>query len=105
MTITETGIIPTFTLADRLRKARELTGLDQAPFAELAGVSRTTVSNAEQPGHRTSRLVIRAWATASGVSLDWLATGYEQYTPRDSNPEPAVLSDYRSDQRRWVLAA
>lgn len=93
MTILESGVEPTFSLADRLRKARELTGLDQIAFAKRAGFSRTTVSNAETGSHRPSQLVIRAWAITSGVSYDWIVTG--QYTPRDSNPEPAGLGDYQ----------
>lgn len=67
--------IPGFTLADRLRKARELTGLEQGPFAERALISRTTVVNYEQ-GHRKPReLYLRSWADAAGVDLHWLITG------------------------------
>ncbi|WP_179579517.1 helix-turn-helix domain-containing protein [Glaciibacter psychrotolerans] len=75
MTMMMTAIVPTFTLADRLRKAREITGLDQGEFAERAGFSRTTVVNYEH-GHRAPRtLYIRAWAEAAGVDLEWLETG------------------------------
>jgi transcriptional regulator with XRE-family HTH domain len=69
-----------FTLADRLRKAREVTGLDQAQFAELANMSRTTVVNYEH-GHRTPRRIyILAWAAASGVDAHWIETGVEIHT-------------------------
>ena len=76
MTITlSKTVVPTFTLPDRLRKAREITGLDQTAFAVLAGISRTTVVNYEQ-GHREPRpLYLRVWAEAAGVDLAWLLTG------------------------------
>ncbi|RWZ52946.1 XRE family transcriptional regulator [Labedella phragmitis] len=61
------SLAPQFTVADRLRKARELTGLDQGEFAARAGFARTTVVNYEL-GHRVPRaLYLRAWADASGV--------------------------------------
>lgn len=66
---------PEFTIADRLRKARERTGLDQGDFAARADMSRTTVVNYEQ-GHRPPRMIyIRAWAAAAGVSVQWIQTG------------------------------
>ena len=75
MTTLQTVKIPTFTLADRLRKARELTGLDQRNFAERTGITRTTVVNYEK-GYRTPRIIyIRAWANATGVDVRWLETG------------------------------
>ena len=69
------GIIPQWSLADRMRKAREVTGLDQTEFGERIGASRATVSNAERGNTTPSRLVIRAWALGSGVPLVWLETG------------------------------
>lgn len=68
--------VPAFTAGDHLRKARELTGLDQGPFAEILGVSRGTVSNYERSNteHRKP-IVLRAWALATGVPLEWLETG------------------------------
>lgn len=92
------GLIPAFTIGDRLRKAREVTGLDQATFAAEAGISKNTVSNAETGARRPSRLVVRAWAMRSGVPVEWLETGQApagepgpdggKYTPSDSNREP-----------------
>ena len=76
MTISyQPGIIPTFTLADRLRKAREVTGMDQAEFAERAGLSRTGVSKAERGDGVPRRSTLRLWALASGVPLSWIETG------------------------------
>lgn len=82
-------VIPKFTSGDRLRKARELTGMDQETFAELLGVSRGTVSNYERS--RTMRrhaIVLRAWAMATGVPLYWLEGGGVGEPPHRRVPPP-----------------
>lgn len=69
------GIVPEFGKGDRLRKARELTGLGIRDFADLLGVSHQTITNAEK-GHREVRqITLNAWAFHSGISAQWLATG------------------------------
>ena len=76
MTTSQGSTIPEFTVADRLRKARECAGLDQSEFARVAEISRTTVINYEH-GRRVPRAVyLRAWSIASGVDLSWLVTGH-----------------------------
>ena len=66
---------PEFTIADRLRKAREITGLDQGEFAKASNMSRTTIVNYEQ-GHRVPRAIyVRVWADVAGVSVEWIQTG------------------------------
>lgn len=67
--------VPEWTMADRLRKARETTGLDQGDFAAELGVSRGTVSNYEHGHVRPREVVLRAWAMRTGVSLGWLRDG------------------------------
>ena len=86
------GIIPQWSLADRMRKAREVTGLDQAEFGDRIGVSRGTVSNAERGNVSPSRLVIRAWALGSGVPLQWLETGKapDEPGPGEEAPRPGL---------------
>lgn len=69
------GRIPTWTRADRLRKAREVAGLDQTALGQHIGVSRGTVSNAERGTVEPRRSVIMAWAMATGVPLTWIETG------------------------------
>lgn len=66
------GVIPEFTFGDRLRKARELTGLEQKDFAAEIGISRTSVSNAETGANRPHQITIKAWALRTGVNMDWL---------------------------------
>lgn len=76
MTISEQGgpLVPQWTFEDRLRKARELTGMTQAEFAKHIGVGRNTVVSAEKGG-TVRRITLNAWALASGVSAEWLLTG------------------------------
>jgi transcriptional regulator with XRE-family HTH domain len=96
-----TTTVPVFTLADRLRKAREVLGVDQAELAEILGVSRSSVSNAETGSAVPRRITMRAWAEATGVPLEWLTTG--EWAPRGSNPQP---TDWVSAQvRGWPAAA
>jgi len=72
-----TGQVPEWSIEDRLRKARDLTGLDQDEFAELIGVSRGTVSSYERGSDTHKRPYLLAWAMGSGVSYEWLVTGRE----------------------------
>ena len=44
MSISVTGVTPQWTVGDRLRKAREMIGLDRAELAEQIGISRNTVT-------------------------------------------------------------
>jgi transcriptional regulator with XRE-family HTH domain len=72
MTTATSGVVPQWTLGDRLRKARELTGLDRGEFAVDLGVSRNTVVNYEHAKVNPRKPVLIAWAMKCGVSLDWL---------------------------------
>lgn len=71
------GTVPRYTQADRLRKAREVTGLDQGQFAAAIGISRASVANYEHGRRVPGPLYVRAWAEVSGVDEVWLKTGDE----------------------------
>ena len=100
------AVAPRFTIADRLRKARESAGLEQGQLAADIDVSRSTIGNYESARVTPRRIVLRAWALRTGVPLEWLERGEgETHEPwpggsvaaptedecaaRDSNPEPA----------------
>lgn len=89
------GVVPEFTIGDRLRKAREHLGMEQGPFADLIGVSRGSVSNYERGMiDRYRPIVMRAWARETGVSLGWLETGQGSPTPPAPGlPAPADALD------------
>lgn len=94
--IAHDGLVPDFLLPDRLRKAREITGLDQFEFADEIGVSRQSISGYERGTTRPRRIVLKAYALRTGVSLTWLETGSAATGPdggrpqQDSNLQPTV---------------
>lgn len=103
MTENDRDGIPTFTIGDRLRKARETTGLDQATFAAEIGVSRQTVSNAETEHVRPLHITLLAWAARTGVPLAWLETGELPARPgHPGHPGRRGLIDSRPRARQAV---
>lgn len=62
-------------MSDRLRKARELTGMSQGQFAKQIDISQRTVSNYEAGAVEPRTIVVKQWALRSGVNYDWLETG------------------------------
>lgn len=99
------GRAPSFTIGDRLRKARTTMPepMDVRPFAALLGISSNTVTNYElenTPADRMKPVILKAWAMATGVSFEWLINGetpspsgdgVSARAPRDSNPRPSDL--------------
>ena len=76
MTIsTETRRYPAFTMGDRLRKARELTGMDRKEFAETIGIHRDSLAKYEADKQPPRPPVVAAWALSTGVDVGWLRTG------------------------------
>ncbi|WP_159233465.1 helix-turn-helix transcriptional regulator [Mycolicibacterium vanbaalenii] len=71
----ESGSVPQIEVRHRLRIAREHAGLEQDQLAELIGVSRNTVGNAEKGRVQPRRITINAWALACGVPASWISTG------------------------------
>ena len=91
----EPGRVPQWTIGDRLRKAREDAGLDQGQLAEAMEVSRKTIGNNETGRVQPRRIVVRAWALATGVSFDWLWDGT---TPSPGMEQPRDLEDRGAGQ-------
>lgn len=63
------------TIGDRLRKARELTGMTKEEFAEKTEISRTVVANLESGVGPYKQPYLITWAHFTGASLEWLKTG------------------------------
>lgn len=61
-----------------------MTGLGVREFAALIGVSTSTVTSAELDKRQTRKLLLNAWALATGVPVQWLETGEEP----DAGPDP-----------------
>lgn len=63
---------PTWTLGDRMAKARKVARIGSSEMGERLGVTRTSVGNWESGRHVPSALVLRVWAEETGVPLWWL---------------------------------
>lgn len=78
------GVVPQWTIGDRLRKARSLTGLTTHQFADEIGVSQKTISDAECDKRGVPRkILLNAYAMRTGVPVAWLLDGE---VPRDNTP-------------------
>ncbi|WP_010542570.1 helix-turn-helix transcriptional regulator [Dietzia alimentaria] len=78
------GHIPQIVLRHRLRIAREEAGLGVSELAERMGVARNTVGNAEAGKGVPRKVVLNAWALATGVDIEWLVTGE---SPHQGDPD------------------
>lgn len=82
------GAVPTWTVGDRLRKAREITGLDRQAFAADLEISRNTLAKYETGDAVPPRTLLLAWAMRTGVSVEWLTGGFDG--PNDTDGIPAT---------------
>lgn len=100
-----TGHVPEWNLQDRLRKARESAGLDQAELADRIGVARTTVGHYERGLTTPKRPLLLSWALATGVPSDWLETGKES-PDGDGSPGGVVVRHQGLEPRtRWLIGS
>lgn len=82
----DSGNVPPIEVRHRLRIAREYAELEQDELAELIGVSRNTIGNAEKGRVQPRRITLNAWALACGVPVSWLIAGGEQSGGPGSGP-------------------
>lgn len=68
-------ITPKWTVGDRLRKARSLTGMTVDEFARHVLISPKTVNNYEGDRVKPRALVMEKWAAVTKVSVKWLESG------------------------------
>ncbi|WP_456821125.1 helix-turn-helix domain-containing protein [Cellulomonas sp. URHB0016] len=84
-------VIPDWTLADKLRKARQRTGADQRTFAEQLGVTSSAYAQWEA-GRATPRdlvTIAKRVEAATDVDARWLLGLEVGWRPRqDSNLQP-----------------
>lgn len=87
----------TWTLGDKIAKARRYAGLEQDELGAAVGVSRALVSKWERDKSEPTISQVRLVAQATGVSFDWLTTiGYRCMSPLHS------VSD-GDDQQMWLM--
>ena len=85
--------VPTWTPADRLRKAREYSGLSQLELATKSKLSRQTITNAERGFGVTTTRTFEAISEATGVNLLWLRTGQRPGSTDSWLPAPGAVDD------------
>ena len=98
------GQIPEWRVQDRLKRAREHAGLSQVELAQVIGVSRATLGNAEQGVRDLKRPALIAISFATGVSLEWLENGE---TPGGGEPTGGELVRHQGIEPRthWLKVA
>lgn len=95
-----TALVPTWTLGDRLAKARKDAQLTTYEMAEKLGVTRATITNWENDHTHPRRYATDSWARITGVDAGWLATGI-------ATGEAGLLDDdvaMHDPNERWLLA-
>lgn len=98
------GRVPTWTLGEMLRKAREDAGLTQAEMAAAIEMGKRRLVSYEADDAVPKRHILISWALRCGVDSDWLMSGLRA-TPRYSangrrRQEPAATRRHRIIQRR-----
>ena len=86
-----TAVVPEFTVADRLAKARRVSGMSQAEFAAALGLVLKTYQRYERGEKDTPRAILIGAAFTAGVSTSWLLTGLA-VTEADTREYPDQLA-------------
>lgn len=89
--------IPTWTLADRMRKARIDAGLSVDEICEVIGITRKSVYNYEGGATRPLLPILRAWADVTGTWEQWLTDGIDPTRPQPSVSPLRVVTDSSHD--------
>lgn len=71
----QTGTVPRWDLADRLRKSLREADMGIVEMADYLEVHRNTVSNWVSGRTRPPAMALRQWAQRTGVSYFWLRKG------------------------------
>lgn len=78
--------VPEWNLADRMRKALQVSGIGVQEMADYLGVARNTVSTWINGRNRPSPAAVRLWAMRCGVPYEWLAGEGLRRAPISTRP-------------------
>jgi len=84
------GWVPEWDLADRLARTLRETGIGVSDMAAQLGVSRETVGRWTNGKGVPKRAGLLAWASVTGVDLEWLETGEGPATSSSPDPDPQL---------------
>ena len=79
------GDVPEFTLGDRLRKAREVSGMEMQDLAALIDIHRQSVARYEQGIAVPKQHVLLSWSMVTGIDLQWIVSGVPRSTQVDQS--------------------
>ena len=89
---TESGVVPEWTMGDRLGKSLHVAEISVAAMAEYLGLSRNSVSAYINDRQQVRRQTLLLWSMRTGVPLVWIETGEG---PTDSPDGPAGVVNKR----------
>ncbi len=95
----EVGKLPVWTFSDKIRKARDIAGLNQKAFAERVDLSPSSLA-AYETGRATPRFrdvgqLAKRIQLATGIPAAWFLT--------DDDPNPRPL-DYKAKHSARIIA-
>lgn len=85
---------PTWTLQDRITKARTHAGLNQSELAQKMGLSRNTLGRWESGANTPTEKNLQALAEATGVPVEWFYQDIPASPPEATSalPDRIVLT-------------
>ena len=96
----EGGAANPFHMGDRIRKARERTGMNRQDFAHAVGIHRETLAKYEDTGHGVKRPALLSIAMSSGVRQEWLETGELPWLKTEEGPHPQGADEGQQSRLR-----
>lgn len=88
--------LPTWTLQDRIRKAREHAGLKQDELAQVLKTTRQTLGRWENGSNTPTEKNLQALAEATGVPLSWFYAT-DSTAQQDATPPSEILLQWNGD--------
>lgn len=95
--------VPTWTVGDRLRKAREDAELSQNQLADEIGISRRSVSTYEASASPPKLPVLLAWSFRTHVPMEWIRDGIDPGPDGPGSPF-AVTRQYHYSFRQEKIS-
>ena len=92
------------TFGDRLARAREYTGMDQAQLARRLGVKLSTIKNWEFDRSEPRANRLQMLSGLLNVSMMWLMNGDGVGVPEDEPPVPSDVAELLAELRDLRLA-
>lgn len=87
------GVVPQWTVGDRMGKSLAHSGVSVADMADYLGVHRNTISAYTNSRQAPKRQTLLLWAMRTGVPVEWLETGELAPQSPPTPPRPRADAD------------